>query len=171
MADFFLEQLAAAEHGLDAGDEFAHGEGLGHVVVGADFEADDAVDFVVAGGEHEDGDRAGATDLAADLEAVHAGEHEVEHDHVGPGGVGKVEGALAVGGGFDVVALAAEVVGDGAGQACFVLDDQDPGHCDSPRAPGGRAGCLRVSTIRRSGKRRRRVAPVVQRWLIEEALG
>ena len=168
VADFFLEQLTAAQHGLDAGDEFAHGEGLGHVVVSADFEADDAVDFVVAGGEHQDGDGAAAADLAADVEAVHAGEHEVEHQEVGLVGEGEFEAAFAVGGGFDLVALAAEVVGDGAGEAFLVLDDQDPGHCVSPRAPDARAGCLRLSTIRRSAAGRGGGGGSVQRALIQE---
>ncbi len=167
VADFFLEQFAAAEHGFDAGDEFAHGEGLGHVVVGADFEADDTVDFVVTGGEHEDGDSAGAADLAADVEAVHAGEHEVEHQEVGLVGEGEFEAAFAVGGSLDLVALAAEVVGDGAGEAFLVLDDQDPGHNVSPRAPDARAGCLRLSTIRRSEAGWRGSARSVQRTLIQ----
>ena len=37
--------LKAAEHGFDAGDELTGGEGFGDVVVGAEFQAVDAVVF------------------------------------------------------------------------------------------------------------------------------
>ena len=75
--------LDAAQQRLDPRDELAHRERLGHVVVGADAEADEHVGLVVAGGEHEDRDRALGLDAAADLEAVDAGQHDVEHDDVG----------------------------------------------------------------------------------------
>ena len=56
----------AAEEHPDARDQLAHGEGLAEVVVAAELEAEDAVDFLVARGEEEDGDVLG---LAADLAA------------------------------------------------------------------------------------------------------
>src|SRR5271155_3701290 len=43
--------LKAAEHGFDAGDEFARAERLGDVVVGSDLETEDAVGFAAFGGE------------------------------------------------------------------------------------------------------------------------
>ena len=68
---------------VDAGDELARAERLGQVVVGADAEADDEVGLGVAGGEHQHRDRPVALDRSAHLEAVEAGEHEVEDHEVG----------------------------------------------------------------------------------------
>src|SRR5688572_20210347 len=44
----------APQYRLDASDELARVEGLRQVIVGADFEADDAIDVVALGGEHDD---------------------------------------------------------------------------------------------------------------------
>ena len=63
--------------------QLARAERLGEVVVGADRQADDEVGLGVAGGEHQDGDGSLALDLAAHVEAVEPGEHEVEHHEVG----------------------------------------------------------------------------------------
>ena len=75
--------LDAAQQGPDPGDDLAHREGLGHVVVGADAEAHEQVGLVGAGGEHEHRHRPDGLDPAADLEAVEPGQHDVEHDEVG----------------------------------------------------------------------------------------
>ena len=75
--------LDPAEQGVGAGDDLAHPERLGDVVVGADAEPDEDVGLVVAGGEHEDRDRADRLDAAAHLEPVEAGQHDVEDDEVG----------------------------------------------------------------------------------------
>jgi hypothetical protein len=68
---------------VHAGQQFARVEGLAQVVVGADFEADDAVDVLALGGEHDDrGAVVGRAQAAADRQAVLAGHHQVEHDQV-----------------------------------------------------------------------------------------
>jgi hypothetical protein len=46
-------RAAAAQHGLDAGDQLARVERLAEVIVGAHLEADDAVDRLVARGQHD----------------------------------------------------------------------------------------------------------------------
>jgi len=76
----------AAQHGVDARHQFARIERLGQVVVGAQFQTDDAVDLVALGGQHDDGEipaflvlRAQA---AANRQAVLARHHQVEHDEV-----------------------------------------------------------------------------------------
>ena len=56
----------AAQQGADAGEQFAGGVGLHHVVVGAAFQADDAVCFGADGGEHEDGDAITGSQAAAE---------------------------------------------------------------------------------------------------------
>jgi hypothetical protein len=73
-----LRCTAAAQHGLQAGHQLARLEGLGQVVVGAEFQAHHAVHHLAARGEHDDGQVAAAPDGAAQLEAVHLGQHHVE---------------------------------------------------------------------------------------------
>src|SRR5262249_23379961 len=58
-------------------------ERLGQVVVGADLEADDAVDVLNLGGQHDDRRHVvGGAQTTADRQAVFARQHEVEHDQV-----------------------------------------------------------------------------------------
>ena len=74
---------AAPEQRPDPGEQFGQAERLGHVVVGAGVESDHGVDLVGAGGQHQDreGVAVGAQP-AADLQAVHAGQAQVENDQV-----------------------------------------------------------------------------------------
>ncbi len=86
--------------------------GLAEIVVGPHLEAEDAIDLLAARREHEHGQPALRAQVAADLEAVGAGHHEVE-DH-------QVDGALrygaqqlaAVGQGRNPEAVALEVLGE-----------------------------------------------------------
>ena len=52
----FLLRSAAPQHGPDARQQFPRGKRLGHIVVRADFQRDDAVGFLIVRREH---DRAG----------------------------------------------------------------------------------------------------------------
>src|SRR5438093_2311663 len=83
MDDRLHERRPAPCERPHAGDELTKCERLGHVIVGADLEADDAVVHRVARGEHQDrrGDFA-AAQLAAQIEARPTREHHVEYDHV-----------------------------------------------------------------------------------------
>ena len=120
--------VGPAEDRLDPGDQRPRVEGLGHVVVGAELEAHDRVDVVVACREHQDGRVASAADLAADLEPVELRQQEVEDDEVRivPGVA--IEGFLAVCGGDDRVALLLEVEPDEVDDVALVVDDQDRLH-------------------------------------------
>ena len=62
--------LGAAQLGLDARQQFAHREGLGQVIVRAHLQPDHAVDLVVAGGQHQDGNVHLLAQDLADLETV-----------------------------------------------------------------------------------------------------
>jgi hypothetical protein len=76
-------QVGAAQQGLDPRQQFGQRERLGQVVVGAQLQAQHAVEFGRLGGEHQDrrGTPARAQRLA-DLEPVHAGHHQVQDQQV-----------------------------------------------------------------------------------------
>ena len=72
----------AAQGGFDAAAELAHRERLGDVVVGADLEPGDLVGLAALRGQHDDRHLAARAQLAADLDAVELGQHQVEDDEV-----------------------------------------------------------------------------------------
>ena len=77
-----VDQRCSAEHGSDAGGELAWRERLGHVVVGAELEADDPVGLVAAGRQQDHRQVAARADPAHQLQPVGAGQHDVEHDEL-----------------------------------------------------------------------------------------
>ena len=88
----------AAQVGLDARQQLRHLERLGDVVVGAELEADDLVDHLAARGEHDHRRLdAALAQLAADVEAAHARQHQVEQQQVERIARRAFEPALAVG--------------------------------------------------------------------------
>ncbi len=74
--------LRPAQDGFDPCEQLARVEGLAKVVVGAELEAEDAVDIFVACGQHQDWYAAGLPHLLQDFEAVDAGQHDIENDQV-----------------------------------------------------------------------------------------
>jgi hypothetical protein len=130
----------ASGDGAQSGEQFAGRGGFGEVIVSPDFEADDAIGFIAAGGEHEDGDVGVPADLLERFEAVEAGEHDIE-DHGVPGfagGGGDAGGAVMDG--FHLVAHGAEVIGEQAAEFTVVIDQEDAGQgvggIRSPRGHG-----------------------------------
>jgi hypothetical protein len=68
---------------VDPRKQFTRVERLAKVVIGADFQPDDAVHVLAFGGQHDDGRAVvGGAQAAADRQAVLARHHEVEHDQV-----------------------------------------------------------------------------------------
>ena len=113
---------------LDPAHQLAQPERLGQVVVGAELQADDLVDLVVAGREHQDRRLgAGGAEAAQDLEAVDAGQPDVEDDEVRRLADGQLEALLAGLRQGHRVALLLEGVLDAPGDGVLVLDDQDGG--------------------------------------------
>src|SRR5690606_10873193 len=70
--------VGTTQHGFYPCHYFAGAEGLADVVVGAEFQAQQPVDFVDLGGNHDDGQAGGLADVLADFHAVLAGQHQVE---------------------------------------------------------------------------------------------
>ena len=67
----------APKNGFHAQNKFSGTERLRNVVVGAQFETDDAIDLLAARSQHQNGNAAGGdllTERAADLHAVHVRE-------------------------------------------------------------------------------------------------
>ena len=88
-------RLVAAQDGAHAGHQLARVEGLGQVIVGAQFQADDAVHVVGAGGQHEHRHVALLAQPAQDFEAVQPGQHDVQDYQVEAAVQGPVQAAAA----------------------------------------------------------------------------
>jgi len=75
----------AAQDIPEAGHEDPRAERLGHVVVCAEFDAGDDIGLLALRGDHHDRDGAGVLallELAADLESIEVGQHQIEDDQV-----------------------------------------------------------------------------------------
>jgi len=117
----------SAQDGADARQELPRVERLGEVVVGPELEADDLVDVVALGGEHDDGDgrRSGrGPEPAAHLQAVDSGQHHVEQHHVEPAPAESGEAALPVARDRDVDVVPGEILGHQRAQTGVVLDEE-----------------------------------------------
>jgi hypothetical protein len=70
--------LCTPQHRSDACDELTRRERLRHVVVRPELETGDAVDLLVARGQHHDRKSRSGPDRAAEIEAVGVGKAQVE---------------------------------------------------------------------------------------------
>jgi hypothetical protein len=105
------DAMHAAEHGLDAREELHEAERLGHVVVGAELQADDLVDLLPARGQHDHRSPAPVpAQLLADIEAAFLRQHDVEHDQVVISARREPQTFVAVAGHLDGVFLELEAV-------------------------------------------------------------
>ena len=121
-----LGHPGAPQRGLHARAELAHRERLGDVVVGPELEPEHLVDLLRLGGEHDDRDgRALRAQALADLEPVHARQHQVEHHEVELLLVEARERLAAVGGLHDLVAVALQREGEQRLDRLLVVDQQD----------------------------------------------
>ena len=117
----------AAQRGLDAAAELAQRERLGDVVVGAELEAEDLVDLLGLGREHDDRDGAARPQAPADLEPVEPRHHHVEHDEV-EGRLAEARQRLAaVDRLHDLVAVLAQRIAEQRLDRLLVVDQQDAG--------------------------------------------
>ena len=115
-----------AQQRPDAGDEDDVGERLRQEVVGAGVEGLGLVELAVLGREHDD--RRPVAPLpegGADLVAVHARQHDVEHDGVVVALVGPLQPVRPVEGDVDREAFRLQTAFDAAGQMPLVFDHQD----------------------------------------------
>jgi hypothetical protein len=113
--------LRAAGHGPDPGHQLPHAERFRQIVVGAQLQAQHTVGLLAAGAEDDDGHVRDLPDTAADVDAVHVRQSQVEQDDV----VVRPSQPLRAGG--DVVDRQPEVsepFGERLGDRLVVLDEQ-----------------------------------------------
>ena len=120
-----LRRGGAARDGANARQQLAMAERLGHVVVGAEVEAPDAVGLFAARGQQDDRHGSALAQLAADVEAAQTGQHHVEHHQVGHRALGERQRLLAAVRQGGSVALLAQRVADDVGDVAVVVDDED----------------------------------------------
>ena len=113
------------KEGPDAGGQLLGHEGLGDVVVGAGLEPGHHVVGVVAGRDHDHRHRTGPAELPAALEAVDAGQHQVDEDDIGRLVGEALEPDLTGAGLVDLVALVLEGQAHRGADALVVLHEED----------------------------------------------
>ena len=115
----------APQHRLDAGQHLAGAERLDDVVVRAQFQAEDAVDLLALGREHDDGDGAGLADGAAHVDARHARHHQIQHHHVGVQALHHFQGLLPVIRGLMLVPFGTQIQPQRLMHHRVIVADQD----------------------------------------------
>ena len=133
MTALLLCRRGAAQRGAQAREELVHGEGLGHVVVGARVEGRDLDRLGVARRQHHDRHRAPAPERRRDADAVHVGETEVEDHDVGVLARGEVETFASRCGEHDRVVVRLQEDAQRAPQRRFVFDHEDLAHVGATR--------------------------------------
>jgi len=121
-------QLFDAQDRAYARDECRLVDGLGEVFIGADLEARDNVLRIAARGDQDDGDEGEALvglELAAHLEAVELGHHDVEQDEVGQERAGLGQGLRTVGGHCQPVAVDLEAAREDVAVGLVIIGNED----------------------------------------------
>jgi hypothetical protein len=116
--------LEAPQHGLHARHQLPRAEGLGNVVVRAQFQAEHAVGFTAARREEDHRDRSQRlrlADLATEFQAIFAGNHDVENEQGGTAALRVREHGLAGGIELHAKSRPVQVVPHQAGNIGIVL--------------------------------------------------
>ena len=120
--------LCPAEHASHTRCELARRERLRDVIVGTELEADDAICFLAAGGEHDHRQLRARSDPAAQVEAVRPGKHHVEDDEIEPLSLDEPTCIVTVARLECRVPLALEVANDDVTHDRLVVNDENGGH-------------------------------------------
>ena len=134
-----LKTFAAPQHGIDARRQFGQGKGLDQIVIGAFAQPVQTIIKRIAGGQHDDRRAlAAGAQAAAELKAIHARQHDVEHDQVIAAGQRQVQAAGAVVGAIDDMPSRRQVVRDVGQNVGMVFDDEQAhGSLKAGRDQGG----------------------------------
>ncbi len=120
-----MDAAMAAEDGADACGELAGVERLGHVIVGAELEAEEAGYIFAAGCEHDDGNLAGGADALEDFCAGQGGEHNVEDDEIEIAAEGADGAFAAIVDGLHVHAFRGEIFADQRGKLTVIIHEEN----------------------------------------------
>ena len=118
-------RAVAAKDGANSRDQFAAAERLRHIVVGAEFQSDDAIDLVALGGDHDDRDVGFGAQRAAQRQPVFARQHEIEQDEVDARVGQRLAHGFAVAGAADAKAVLDERARHQFAHLSVIVDDQD----------------------------------------------
>ena len=123
-----VDLLRAAEHGADAGDQFAGIEGLGNVVVGADFKAKNAVHGFATGGEQNDGNAGVGAQGLEQFKSGAAREHDIEDHNIVFAAERGIEAGAMIEDGMNVEALVLQKALQQRDQPLVVVNDKYAAH-------------------------------------------
>ena len=121
----FRRGRRAPQDGFDAGNDLARAEGLDDIIVRAHFKPQNAVDFLAAGGEHDDGELALFADSLTDLHAGHPGHHLIQKHQVVMLFFDHFKRLLAVVGGIMEKFLVIQIQGERLMDDGVIVADQD----------------------------------------------
>jgi len=146
------QHVRATQDGTDARQQFADRKRLGHKVVGAQFEADDAIRFVVTRGQHDDGYRVkfACAQFAAQRQAVRIRQPRVEDDEIGRVALERRAHVAPAGRVRYPHAVALQMDGDEFAVLTIVIDDQhvfELLHDWSNDCGYGKARCFRLALM------------------------
>ena len=120
-----LGAIHTAQQRLAAGDELAHGERLGHVIIGPGTEADDLIGLVVSCRQDQHWHRTFRHNAFRGLKSVHHRQHDVHDDQIRTQGCGGLNRAGTVRCHTCRPAFRCNALGDGSGQCRLVFDYQN----------------------------------------------
>src|SRR5262249_23990213 len=147
-------RLRPPEDGLHPRDDPARRQRLREVVVGAALEPDDPIGLLVACGQHHDWHLRARPDRAADVEAVHPRQPDVEHHHPDRVTAELDEGVLAGAHPDHAVAVPGQVAPDELPDRRLVLDEQDgSGQRPRVRGPPPPYPAARAAAVKRAARR------------------
>src|SRR5208282_5310598 len=129
-----------AEYGANAGYKLSGIKRLGQIIVGANFQANDAVDVFSPCSQQKYRKARGGANAAQDFETVDAGQHYVEdHQQVAAAG-GALQPAFTIMSGFHDKALGLQVFSHQSTELDVIVDDQNAFHISgfhcAPTEPG-----------------------------------
>ena len=121
-------RIGPPQDGPDARHEFRQRERLDHIVIGPGGQAANAIGFLAAGGQQDDGDGPGflaRAQTAAKLQPGDARQHPIQNNEIGRAlGNGNLC-LVATMDDIDCIAFRFQVVAQEKGQWLLVLDNQD----------------------------------------------